>query len=212
MLLILPISAVFTCLHKCIFLQSQLLCQPGSDVREYFIPFYVVPCIAARGAQRCTVVPSIAARGAQRCTVVPCIAARGAQRCTVVLRTCGHYYCYYAKFVFVSTVRGGPLKPAVCPVTEQIVHHTSGPASRCGCSAPVDAASCCKEKFNSYPCVPAASHVTPRPTYAVQGCLCCNGPGRFLLVKRVPGFPQALSSQETASGYVCAVLGRCVDG
>ena len=112
----------------------------GNRRKKYFIPFYVVPCIAARGTQRCTVVP----------------------------RACGHYHCYYAKFLFVSTVRGGPLKPAVCPVTEQNVHHTSGSASRCGCSVAVDAASCCQEKFNFYPCLPATSHVTPRPTYTVQ--------------------------------------------
>lgn len=133
-----------------------------------------------------------------------------------VLRTCGHHYCYYAKFLFVSTVRVGPLKRAVCSVTEQNVHHTLGSASRCGRSAPVDAASCCQEKLNFYPCLPAASHVTPRPTYTLQDwqyhCPCSNGPRRFLLGKRVPGFPQALSSKETASGYVCAMLGRCMDG
>ena len=111
--------------------------------------------------------------------------------------TCGWYYCCYYAELFVWTVRGGP-------VTEQNVHHTLESASRCGCSAPVDAASCCQEKLNLYPCLPAASHVTPRPhTQCKTGkchCPSCNGPRRFLLVKSVPGFPQALSSQETASG------------
>jgi len=38
------------------FLQAQRLCQPGSDVKQYFIQFYVVPCITGRGTQRCTAV------------------------------------------------------------------------------------------------------------------------------------------------------------